>query len=257
LESAEGHACLEYAQAHARVLPASGAAWTRCAGAYVVFDGPESPITQTFGLGIFEDLTPATLDEIEHFFTQRGAPVFHEVSPYAGIKVLDLLSERGYRPIELSNVLCKEVEDPPAAVASPVTVRLVQPEQTSLWNDVSTQGWAAEHPEYADFFRDHGAISAARQHCFCFLAEYAGTPAAAGALSIHDAVALFAGSSTVPEFRRRGLQSALLYERMRYARQHGCTMAMMVAEPGSNSHRNAERQGFHVAYTRTKWKLHR
>jgi hypothetical protein len=30
---------------------------------------------------------------------------------------------------------------------------------------------------------------------------------------------------------------------------------MMVAEAGSDSQRNAERQGFRVAYTRLKWKL--
>jgi len=29
----------------------------------------------------------------------------------------------------------------------------------------------------------------------------------------------------------------------------------MVAEAGSNSQRNAEREGFRVAYTRIKWKL--
>jgi GNAT superfamily N-acetyltransferase len=67
-------------------------------------------------------------------------------------------------------------------------------------------------------------------------------------------VALFAGASTVPEQRRRGLQSALLEARLRYARKRGCDVAMMVAEPGSNSQRNAERQGFQVAYTRVKWR---
>jgi len=30
---------------------------------------------------------------------------------------------------------------------------------------------------------------------------------------------------------------------------------MMVAEAGSHSQRNAERQGFHIAYTSTKWRL--
>jgi hypothetical protein len=30
---------------------------------------------------------------------------------------------------------------------------------------------------------------------------------------------------------------------------------MMVALPGSDSQRNAERRGFQVAYTRTKWQL--
>jgi hypothetical protein len=51
------------------------------------------------------------------------------------------------------------------------------------------------------------------------------------------------------------LQGALLEARMRYAWEHGCDLAMMVAEAGSNSQRNAERQGFRVAYTRMKWKL--
>jgi hypothetical protein len=64
---------------------------------------------------------------------------------------------------------------------------------------------------------------------------------------------LFGGSATVPELRCRGLQ--LLHERMRYAFDHGCDLAMMVAHPGSDSHRNAERKGFRIAYTRTKWRL--
>jgi hypothetical protein len=42
---------------------------------------------------------------------------------------------------------------------------------------------------------------------------------------------------------------------MRYAFEHRCDLAMMVALPGSDSQRNAERRGFQVAYTRTKWQL--
>ena len=72
---------------------------------------------------------------------------------------------------------------------------------------------------------------------------------------MHDGVALLGGAATVPELRRRGLQAALLEERLRYAFEHGCDLAMMVAEAGSNSQRNAERKGFRIAYTRTKWQL--
>jgi hypothetical protein len=32
---------------------------------------------------------------------------------------------------------------------------------------------------------------------------------------------------------------------------------MMVAEAGGESQRNAERKGFRIAYTRTKWRLAR
>ncbi len=34
----------------------------------------------------------------------------------------------------------------------------------------------------------------------------------------------------------------------------GCDLAMMGALPGSDSQRNAERHGFHIAYTRIKWR---
>ena len=37
-----------------------------------VFDGVNSPVTQSFGLGLFEPLSPASLDRIEAFFLTRG-----------------------------------------------------------------------------------------------------------------------------------------------------------------------------------------
>src|SRR5271167_4510491 len=101
LERAEGHACVQFAEARRRLYPDSGAEWIECAGAYAVFNGVDSPVTQSFGLGIFEELRPASLDVIERFFLDRGAPALHEVSPLAGIAALDLLCARNYRPIEI------------------------------------------------------------------------------------------------------------------------------------------------------------
>jgi hypothetical protein len=44
---------------------------------------------------------------------------------------------------------------------------------------------------------------------------------------------------------------------LRYAAEQGCDLAMMCAAPGSASQRNAERQGFRIAYTRITWGLTR
>jgi hypothetical protein len=256
LERAEGHACLQYAEARRRLFPDSGAEWMECAGAYAVFDGIESPVTQSFGLGLFEELGQASLDVIESFFLDRGAPALHEVSPFAGVAALQMLCARNYRPIELSNVLCRPVERPTAEEQSGVSVRVIGPEEAQLWSNISARGWSHEHPELGDFLLDLGAISAAREDSLSFLAEHDGKPGAAGVLCIHDGVALFGGSATVPELRRRGLQAALLHTRMCYAFDHGCDLAMIVVEPGSDSQRNAERMGFRIAYTRTKWRLY-
>jgi GNAT superfamily N-acetyltransferase len=255
LERAEGNACAQFAEARRRLFPDCGSEWIECAGAYAVFDGVGAPTTQSFGLGIFEEVSPRSLDTIERFFIDRGAEVMHEVSPLAGVAALDLLCTRGYRPIEVSSVLYRSVEKPTAEPAAGIAVRVAAAEDAPLWADISARGWTHEHPELAEFLRQMGAICFARAESPCFLAELEGQPGAAGALIIHQGVALFGGASTIPELRRRGLQGALLQERMRYAFHHGCELAMMVAEAGSNSQRNAERLGFHVAYTRTKWRL--
>ena len=255
LERTEGHASAQFAEARRRLFPGSGAVWIECAGAYAVFDGVDSPVTQSFGLGIFEELRPASLDTIERFFLDRGAPALHEVSPHAGVTALDLLCARGYRPIEISNVLYRQVEMPATEDFGQIRVRVIGTEEAELWANISGQGWAYEHPELQDFLLQTSSISTAREGSVCFLGEVEGRPGSAGVLCIHEGVALFAGAATIPELRRRGLQRALLEERMRYAFGHGCDLAMMVAEAGSNSQRNAERQGFRVAYTRTKWRL--
>ena len=255
LERAEGSACRGFAEARAHLDPASVAAWIECAGAYAVFDGVDSPVTQTFGLGIFEQPNPESMERIERFFLDRGAAVMHEVCPLAGLGTLDLLCRRGYHPIEISSVLYQPIGPKPPAVPSAIRVRAIAPEETPLWASVNARGWAHDHPEFREFLEGFGALSAAREQSVCFLAELDGEPGAAGVLCLHEGVALFGGAATVPEMRRRGLQAALLQARMRYALEHGCDLAMMVAEAGSQSQRNAERTGFRVAYTRTKWRL--
>jgi GNAT superfamily N-acetyltransferase len=247
---------MQFAEARRRLFPDSGATWMECGGALAVFDGTDSPVTQTFGLGLFEDLNADALDSIERFFFDRGANVDHEVSPLVGVAALGMLCARQYRPIEISSVMVRTVERPAEGLEN-IAVRVILPEEAPLWAEVGARGWAHQNPELLEFMKEFGALSAAREHSPCFLAEIDGKPGAAGVLCIHDGVALFAGAATVPEMRRRGLQGALLQERMRYAADHGCDLAVMVAEAGSNSQRNAERKGFRIAYTRTKWRLAR
>jgi len=257
LERAEGFAGAQFATARARLFPESGSTWTKCAGTTLIFDGAAAPTTQTFGLGLFADATADALDEMEQFFSARGAETMHEVCPLAGPALLDRLCQRGYRPIEISNVLYRAVEPPAVTASQNIAVRIIGSEEAELWSDVSARGWTREHPEFEDFVRQSGVLLAAREQSPCFLAELDGAPGAAGALVLHEGVALFGGAATIPEMRRRGLQAALLEARMRHALEQGCDLAMMVAEAGSNSQRNAERLGFRVAYTRIKWKLGR
>jgi GNAT superfamily N-acetyltransferase len=253
LERAEGYSCAQHAAARGRVAPDVGAEWMEHAGAYAAFDGRESPITQSFGLGLLEPLTTSVLEVFEHFFESRGARVEHEMSPFAGADALALLCARGYRPIEVSSVLCRPVSAVVVDLPTNVRVRVIDSSDGEIWTDVCIRGWS-HMPELREILQDLGTITLAREATRCFLAEIDGAPAGAALLALHDGIALFGGSSTVPELRRRGTHTALLDARMRHAQESGCELAMVVAPPGSDSQRNAERTGFRLAYTRTKWR---
>jgi len=249
LERTEGSACVEFARAH------GGAEWMECDGVHAVFDGLDSPITQSFGLGLSDAFTAESLDAIENFFFERGSAAVHEVSPLAGLPTLELLWARRYRPVEISSVLYRSVHAVEAQTAADIQVRVANAADQELWTSVSAMGWGHEHPELLAFIRSTMGVCFTRDGSVSFLAEIDGRPGAAAGLCIHEGAALFAGAATIPELRRRGMQRALLQERLRYASEQGCQIAMIAAEAGSNSQRNAEREGFRIAYTRMKWRL--
>jgi hypothetical protein len=258
LERTEGSANASFIETRAKLHPEVGAEWIEVAEAYAMFDGVESPLTQTFGLGVFEEITNEHLDKLEAFFKKHGAPVFHEVSPLAGLDLVALLNERNYQPIELTSVMFQEIGQGNGLnlpVNPNLKTRIVEKGEEEIWARTSADGWASEAQELADFMFNFGRISAGCEGGFPFLAELGGKPISAAMLFIFNDVALLAGASTVAEGRRMGGQSALLDARLRFAQSQGCKIAMMGALPGSQSQRNAEKNGFRIAYTRTKWQL--
>lgn len=254
LERCEAKTNAAFVEARARLRPESGATWIECAGAYAMFDGVGSPLTQTFGLGLFASPTSADLDTIERFFEERGAAIFHEVSPMAPMETVELLVARGYRPVELSSVMFRPIstafvsrED-----AGRVPTRIASADEVDLWSETAAEGWR-ELGEVSTFMQDIGRVSMSSDGMTAFLAELDGRAVGTGAVGIHDGVAILAGASTIPQARKQGAQRALLEARLRHAAEHGCDLATMGAAPGSASQRNAERQRFRIAYTRIKW----
>jgi GNAT superfamily N-acetyltransferase len=94
---------------------------------------------------------------------------------------------------------------------------------------VAVRGWGRKEPtevalarEYAEAVRDLAAWSS-----FRVLASVRGEPAAVGGCTLRGEVAHLWGAVTLREYRRRGAYRAVLAERLRLARAHGATLALV------------------------------
>lgn len=267
LERSEGLACAAIVQSRAKLQPLSKSCWHDFGGSCAMFDGSDSPMTQAFGHGLFDDPQGHELDAIEAFFHGHNSKAVLEMSPLAGLEAIGRLQSRHYRIVEMSSVLCRPsaggVQRAPTMAAS-LNVRVVGQHESAMWAQVAADGWGSESDEVARFILELGQAIVPAKGMVSFVAELDGQPVASASLFLNDGalnhgtdadgVALLAGASTVPSARNQGAQTALLAARLAYAAKHGCPLAMMATEPGSASQRNAERQGFHIAYTRMKWR---
>jgi hypothetical protein len=259
LEMAEAAGCRGFVETRAALDPSAGASWRQVEGTLAMFDGIDSPITQTFNLGMEQPVEPVHLDEIEAWYRSLGSAVHHEVCPLADDSARRLLVERGYQPIEFTNVMFRPLirDEVLQGTRSPqLVVRAVRREDAPRWIETSVAGWS-EFAEYADLMRGLANVNTRRSDARCYAAVLGDQMVATGGLSFHNDVALLAGASTLPVARQQGAQLALLEYRLRDAATEGYSLAMMCARPGSGSQRNAERHGFRIAYTRVKWMLPR
>ncbi|MGZ4282201.1 MAG: GNAT family N-acetyltransferase, partial [Gaiellaceae bacterium] len=86
-----------------------------------------------------------------------------------------------------------------------------------------------------------------------YLAEAEGAPVAAALLVIAGELGCLAGASTLPAFRGRGCQTALIRRRSSDAAAAGCSeVCALTANPASL--RNLERCGLGLAYAKTAWR---
>ena len=213
LERTEARTNADFVETRAKMFPESRAEWIEVGGAYAMFDSPESPLTQTFGLGLFDEITDTELEKLEDFFKQRNAPVFHEVSPMADASLLELLNKRGYQPVELTSVMYLPLAEKTFSDSNKneqINVRIIEKGEEKIWAQTSAEAWSNEMKELGEFMLKFGEISASSAGAFPFHRRIDGKPVATGMLFIYDDVAILAGASTIPSARRQGAQTALL-----------------------------------------------
>jgi ribosomal protein S18 acetylase RimI-like enzyme len=258
LEAAEEVPQVNYSRLYQKLRPEIGAAVEEFCGGHMIFAGLNSLIGRTVGAGFDGSLSAAELDRMEQFYASHGAPSQIDVCPLTDPPVLEMLKLRRYTMAELNNVLFRRLrpQDASGGPEASAYIRSGRPDDAEEFAKILRQS----------FFPNGGAPEGFLpmltpmfqfERVLLFAAEIDGRPVACGAgLIIPDRriVALF-GAGTLPEFRQRGLQTALLRRRMSAAVEAGCEFAVIVTQGGTTSQRNAQRLGFQVAYSKaTMWK---
>jgi GNAT superfamily N-acetyltransferase len=265
IDRAEARMCASIAEAVARRAPGLRSAVYDVAGGKAVFAGPHSPTNKMIAVG-FEGLPDtADLDRIEREFADRGATLQAEVSTLADPELHGCLTRRGYQPRGFENVLGHPLADPartlpPSAVAGAGHILLegAQPEVMPLLLDVLVTafttpdigGVGGDQLPPADAIRESLVHTMSVSGFEGFAARIDGEIAGAATLRIDREVAQFCGAGTLPRFRRRGVQTALLRARLARARAAGCSVAVVTTQPASKSQQNVQREGFALLYAR-------
>jgi GNAT superfamily N-acetyltransferase len=259
LESAEEMPQVDCARMYQEMRPEIGAAFEPICGGHMIFAGLNSPIGHAAGMGFEGPVTAADLDRLEDFYRSHGAPAQVDLCPLTDPSLLELVKARGYGIYELNNVLYRCLDDVTAASApSGVQIRRGKPEEAAVFSDIVSRSFfdKTDPPEgfaemLAPLFRFPEAMT--------FVACVDGNPIAAAAGRVipeHRVFALF-GAGTLPEFRGRGIQTALLRTRMKAAAEAGCDLVVVVTQGGSVSERNCVRLGFRIAYSKATVIKHR
>jgi GNAT superfamily N-acetyltransferase len=142
------------------------------------------------------------------------------------------LCARGAELIDAVQVLAREIGGslPQLDVPADVVVELVRDERTfRAASAVTVQGWERAEPDEVELASqlDEAIGDLATWSSFRVVAFIGGQPVSTGGCSLAGEVAQLWGAVTLPAARGRGSYRAVLAERLRLAREHGATLALV------------------------------
>ncbi|MHC5064918.1 MAG: GNAT family N-acetyltransferase [Planctomycetota bacterium] len=261
LERAECQLLHDAAQSVAERRPEAQVYLQPIAGGLAAYTAPGSPLNKLGGLGFDGPVDEAMLTEIERVFTERQADLQVEVSTLADPSVVRMLSKRDYVLQGFENVLgCRLSVGMEDAALDGFEIEVSELDDLDSWVETVVSGFAAADTQGVEShesfprevleatIRDLIEVKGFARYTVRNSAD--ARPAGGGSIRLHEGLAQLCGAATVPEFRRRGVQTALLCRRLADAERAGCDLAVVATMPGSKSHENLQRRGFELLYSR-------
>lgn len=196
------------------------------------------------------------LDEIVEFYSNRGIPARFEVTPgNASRDLFRKLSTMGFFQSGFHTALYRSLstnEMPMVKGGSATQIEEISLENFDLFGEIYTKGFGMP-VAFKDFVTANNRVLAESDNWTFYLARVDGEPAGIAVLFRNNGVATLAASATVPDYRNKGVQTALIQKRIQTAIDEDCQYIIGQAAFGSVSQKNMERAGLKVAYTNAVW----
>lgn len=205
------------------------------------------------GLGLEEPLNQKTIDKIKHFFSESKSRHTLTLVPSVITKDTEsLLAANGYKPGSNWAIFYRDTS-PIENARTAFEIKLIGKDYADAFAELVTgiYGFPAEMNKVFS-----SAIPL--KNINYYMAFDKGVPAGAGCVYFGGDTAWFALAATLPEYRKRGVQSALLKVRIDDAKKRGCNWISVrtaedTADNDSPSYRNMFRYGFILLYKRQNY----
>jgi GNAT superfamily N-acetyltransferase len=206
------------------------------------FAGEGSPLTQANGF-----FPAGHIEAIQDFYRGRTADWEAVLTPFAGREALQRFLDRGASVDGWETTMYRDLREPLQRWETPPGMSIVEVDSGDLtfWSEISMRGFFGDEPTEVGIAL--ARVMECRENARRYLAFVDGQPAAAATLTTGE-IGFLGGAATLPAFRGRGIQLALLRRRLEDARELS-EIAVVGASPGTASQRNSERAGFRVAFT--------
>jgi GNAT superfamily N-acetyltransferase len=241
-----------HAQCGRSFVLASGVA-EAMAGGWAVYFGVGSPVTQALAIGMNGPVSEQELDRVEGFFHSRNSPAIIDLCTLADENLIASILKRGYLVQEITAVLARHLDAAELFTApAGVEIRAVPSAEMTEWARLVMEGFTGNADVPDEMSAMMSATHPTRSAFFFF---HDGKAFGGAAMETHDGLATLYGDATIEAGRGRGLQVASIQHRLREAARMGCDLASASVVPGGISHRNYERCGFQLVYTRIMFSL--
>jgi len=215
--------------------------------------------SKTMPWGLFNNVKGSIekddVEELLQFYEDRGrAPELHIIPSHAHDAVLKKLHQAGFYQAGFHSTLyCEAKTVDHLNNNKDIVVRALREDEMELYAEIHCLGTGLSLDGKAAVAANN-AVLYARDHWKYYIAFYAGRAAAVAVMHMQDNIASLTFATTLPQYRQLGLQQHLLIQRINDAFHYGCELVVAQCAYCSTSHRNMERAGMRIGYTRATWR---